>query len=248
MELLIPDWHAELANVGALSTLRPGGYSQGPYGSIDGDGLNLAMHVADSPAHVSRNRRLLRSILPTEPLWLTQVHGNKVVEAEALTLPVEADACVASTRGMVCAVMSADCLPVLLCDGVGEVVGVAHAGWRGLASGVLENTVTQMRRRGGGDIQAWLGPAIGAQQFEVGQEVLDAFVDVDAACRAAFIPSTESDGKFLADIYQLARRRLARVGVERVTGGGLCTVSDQRFYSYRRDQTTGRMVSLIWLR
>lgn len=144
--------------------------------------------------------------------------------------------------------MTADCLPVLLCDLAGTVVGVAHAGWRGLAAGVLEHAVAAMRERGPGEILAWFGPAIGPQQFEVGQEVLDAFVAQDAASRAAFTASAGREGQFFADIYRLARLRLAQVGVRRVSGGSWCTVSDTRFYSYRRDAITGRMASLIWLR
>jgi len=137
---------------------------------------------------------------------------------------------------------------VLLCDAAGSVVGAAHAGWRGLAGGVLEKTVAAMRGRGAGEISAWLGPAIGPQQFEVGQDVLEAFAAHDSASLTAFVAIAGREGKYLADIYQLARQRLAQVGVQRVAGGGLCTVSDKRFYSYRRDKQTGRMASLIWLR
>jgi YfiH family protein len=248
MELLIPDWQVP-ANVGAMTTLRHGGCSQGPYSDgAGGGGLNLGVHVQDDAQHVLDNRRLLRSILPAEPVWLTQVHGTMVVDAEQATSAVEADGSVAATAGVVCAMMTADCLPVLFCDVAGRVVGAAHAGWRGLAAGVLEQTVAAMRRRGAGDILAWLGPAIGAQQFEVGQDVLAAFAGPDPACRSAFVAIPGRDGKFLADIYQLARHRLAQAGVAGISGGGLCTVSDRRCYSYRRDQVTGRMASLIWLR
>ncbi|MFZ1181141.1 MAG: peptidoglycan editing factor PgeF [Herbaspirillum sp.] len=252
MELLIPEWNGRPANVGALTTLRQGGVSQGPYGNGCGrGGLNLAAHVQDDPAHVARNRHVLRSILPSEPLWLRQVHGVDVVdaaEAAGVAEAPQADACVTTQAGVVCAVMTADCLPVLLCDLAGTVVGVAHAGWRGLAAGVLEHAVAAMRERGPGEILAWFGPAIGPQQFEVGQEVLDAFVAQDAASRAAFTASAGREGQFFADIYRLARLRLAQVGVRRVSGGSWCTVSDTRFYSYRRDAITGRMASLIWLR
>jgi len=249
MELLIPDWTDIPANVGALSTLRGGGFSHGAYDDgHGGGGLNLGVHVQDEPAHVQRNRTLLRSILPAEPSWLTQVHGVSVADAAKVQGAPDADACIASEPGAVCVIMTADCLPVLLCDAAGSVVGAAHAGWRGLAGGVLENTVSAMRDRGAGEISAWLGPAIGPQQFEVGQDVLEAFAVHDDATRSAFAAIAGREGKYLADIYQLARRRLAQVGVQRVTGGGFCTVTDSRFYSYRRDKQTGRMASLIWLR
>jgi YfiH family protein len=248
MQLLIPDWQVP-ANVGAMTTLRYGGCSRGAYDDgAGGGGLNLGMHVQDEARHVLDNRRLLRSILPAEPAWLTQVHGTQVVDAEQATPVVEADGSVAARPGVVCVMLTADCLPVLFCDVSGRVVGAAHAGWRGLAAGVLEQTVAAMRRRGAGDILAWLGPAIGAQQFEVGQDVLDAFAGPDPSCRSAFAAIPGREGKFFADIYQLARRRLAQAGVAGVSGGGLCTVSDPRFYSYRRDKVTGRMASLIWLR
>ncbi|WP_034297563.1 peptidoglycan editing factor PgeF [Herbaspirillum sp. RV1423] len=249
MELLIPDWKDIPGNVGALATLRQGGFSQGLYGDGQGGGgLNLGVHVQDDLDHVRHNRSLLRSILPSEPTWLTQVHGVDVADAAEAKDAPEADASIASKPGAVCVMMTADCLPVLFCDTAGRVVGAAHAGWRGLAAGVLENTVAAMRRRGADEIQAWLGPAIGPQQFEVGQDVLDAFVAHDVACSAAFVAIAGRDGKYLADIYQLARRRLAQVDVQRVAGGGFCTVSDRRFYSYRRDKLTGRMASMIWLR
>jgi len=249
MELLIPDWTDIPANVGALSTLRSGGVSRGAYDDgHGGGGLNLGVHVQDDLAHVQRNRALLRSILPAEPAWLTQVHGVNVADAAQVRGAPDADACIATEAGAVCVMMTADCLPVLLCDASGSVVGAAHAGWRGLAGGVLEKTVAAMRGRGAGEIVAWLGPAIGPQQFEVGQDVLEAFAAHDAASRSAFAAIAGREGKYLADIYQLARRRLAQAGVSRVAGGGLCTVSDSRFYSYRRDKQTGRMASLIWLR
>jgi len=252
MELLIPDWPNAPDNVGALSTLRRGGHSQGSYSDdAGGGGLNLGMHVHDTPEHVEHNRYLLRSILPAQPAWLNQVHGINVVDAAGVadaSVTPSADASVATAPGVVCAMMTADCLPVLFCDVGGQVVGAAHAGWRGLAAGVLEQAVVAMRARGAGEILAWLGPAIGPQQFEVGQDVLDAFADVDPVCRSAFVPIVGREGKYFADIYQLARRKLALLDVDRVAGGGLCTVSDRRFYSYRRDKITGRMASLIWLR
>lgn len=248
MELLIPDWEAP-ANIGALTTLRAGGHSDAPYDDgAGGLGLNLGDHVDDQPARVAANRALLQRLLPGPPAWLSQVHGTDVVDAASAVSGALGDGSVATTPGAVCVMMTADCLPVLLCDRAGSVVGAAHAGWRGLAAGVLENTVAAMRARGGQDLMAWLGPAIGAQQFEVGSEVRAAFVALDAAAAAAFTPYPGRDGKYLADIYLLARQRLARAGVSDIYGGGLCTVSDHRFYSYRRDRTTGRMASLVWIK
>lgn len=248
MELLIPEWNAP-ANIGALTTLRAGGFSPAPFGDGQGGpGLNLGTHVDDDPALVAANRALLRRLLPQEPGWLTQVHGTAVLDAAALPAQAQADGAISDTPGAVCVMMTADCLPVLFCDRAGTVVGAAHAGWRGLAAGVLEHTVAAMRARGAGEIMAWLGPAIGAQRFEVGGEVREAFVQHAAVAEAAFSPYQDRPGKYLADIYLLARQRLAAIGVDDVAGGGLCTVSDTRFYSYRRDKTTGRMASLIWLK
>lgn len=244
-----PEWQAP-GNVGALSTTRQGGVSAGPYGDADGrDGLNLGMHVEDDPDCVHRNRVLLRAVLPSAPAWLNQVHGNTVVDAAKVSAPVDADASFTTQPGIVCVVQTADCLPVLFSDNAGKVVGAAHAGWRGLASGVLENTVQQMRDAGAENILAWLGPAIGPGQFEVGQDVFDAFTRLDSAAAQAFKQVPAMSGKYLADIYLLARQRLERRGVTQISGGGFCTVSDSaRFYSFRRDRVTGRMASLIWLK
>ncbi|HUO43610.1 MAG TPA: peptidoglycan editing factor PgeF [Burkholderiales bacterium] len=237
---IIPDWPAPV-NVKGLITTRRGGISSGPYASC-----NLGLHAGDDAAAVAANRRRLRELLPAEPKWLEQVHGNRVVAADGLTETAAADASVARQPGTVCAVMMADCLPVLLCDRDGSVVGIAHAGWRGLAAGVIENTVGTMAlppQR----LLAWLGPAIGPAAFEVGAEVRDAFVTHDPAAAAAFVPSRQTD-KWRADLYALARQRLARCGVAPIYGGGLCTASDPaRFYSHRRDRVTGRMAALIWL-
>lgn len=250
MELIIPDWHDAPANVGALSTTRCGGASLAPYDDgAGGGGLNLGVHVGDDPEHVRRNRAALRTLLPSEPAWLSQVHGSSVLNAAEVVDAPEADASFATQAGGVCAIQTADCLPVLFCDVRGAVVGAAHAGWRGLAGGVLENTVSRMRAAGAGDILAWLGPAIGPKQFEVGPDVLNAFAAQDVRMAAAFTPIERTPGKHLADIFLLARLALRNIGVERISGGGLCTVSDQRrFYSYRRDKVTGRMASLIWLK
>jgi len=187
----------------------------------------------------------LRLHLPSDPVWLRQVHGTRCIVAEDATAGVEADAGVSFRPGTVCAVLTADCLPVLFCDVGGTVVAAAHAGWRGLAAGVLEAAVAAMRRPAG-EILAWLGPAIGPAAFEVGDEVRAAFVARDAAAAAAFVP--HGAGKWLCDLDALARQRLAALGLRRIDGGGLCTASDaDRFYSYRRDGATGRMASLVWL-
>jgi YfiH family protein len=250
MDFIVPDWTDVPANVVALSTLRRGGVSTAPYDDgAGGGGLNLGVHVGDQPEDVRRNRELLRDVAPAEPAWLSQVHGARVVDAASATGVPEADASIATRPGVVCVIQTADCLPVLFCDLGGRIVGAAHAGWRGLAGGVLENTVAGMRAAGAGEIAAWLGPAIGPERFEVGQDVVDAFTARDEAMRDAFDPVPALPGKYLADIYSLARMVLARVGVERTYGGGLCTVNQHdRFYSYRRDRVTGRMASLIWLK
>lgn len=256
---LVPDWPDLPANVGALASTRTGGISAAPYDDGQGGGgLNLGLHVGDDPATVQRNRDLLARHLPGLPAYTSQVHGIAVVDAARVQpgQPVlEADASFATASAVVCAVMTADCLPVLFADLGGKVVGAAHAGWRGLAGGVLGETVAAMRAAGAGEITAWLGPAIGPEQFEVGADVRDAFVGAarDAAeavlLDAAFRPYPDREGKFLADIFALARVFLARDGITRVWGGRHCTVSEaERFYSYRRDHVTGRQVSLIWLK
>lgn len=243
-------WPALPASVGALSTTRTGGVSGAPYDDGHGaGGLNLGTHVGDAPEAVARNRALLRTHLPADPAWLTQVHGNRVLDASTVSDAPEADATIATRPGVVCAIMTADCMPVLLTDISGRVVGAAHAGWRGLAAGVLETTVAAMREAGATEILAWLGPGIGPQAFEVGGEVREAFSHLGPVSGGAFTPIDERRDKFLADLPALARMALARVGVSKVTGGTDCTYSDaRRFYSYRRDRVTGRMVSLIWIK
>jgi YfiH family protein len=249
LELLRPDWPAP-ANVHAFVTTRAGGVSGGPWAS-----LNLGDHVGDDPAAVAENRRRLRAHLPAEPVWLRQVHGIHCCDAQVLSgagsaMPPEADAALSRAPGVVCAVLTADCLPLLLCDEAGSAVAAAHAGWRGLAGGVIESTVAALGVPGE-RLLAWLGPAIGPGNFEVGDEVRAAFVAHDAQAAAAF--AARAEGKWLCDIYLLARQRLAALGVRRVFGGNeagadFCTVRDAaRFYSYRRDGVTGRMASLIWL-
>lgn len=234
-----PAWPAP-AGVHALQTLRSGGSSSFPWSSF-----NLGDHVGDEPAHVADNRARLRQILPAEPLWLTQVHGNLTVDAENSPNFVTADAAFSRCVNQVCAVMTADCLPVLFCDRSASVVAAAHAGWRGLLNGVLEQTISSMNVPPE-EIIAWLGPAIGPSCFEVGGEVRTAFVACSAEAASAF--TAFANEKFLANIYLLARQRLGRAGVFEISGGDACTVTESaRYFSYRRDGVTGRMASLIWL-
>lgn len=234
-QFIVPDWPAP-PSVHALSTTRRGGIGCGVYRSF-----NLAAHVGDDPSVVAANRSLLGTHLPVAPVWLAQVHGVRCVDAAS---GGEADASV-SHGGRACAVLTADCLPLLFCNDAGTVVAAAHAGWRGLAAGVIESTVAAMQLPGR-ELLVWLGPAIGPQAFEVGADVRTAFLSDDAGADAAFV--AHGEGKWLCDLYALARRRLARLGVMRVFGGDFCTFSDaQRFFSYRRDGVTGRMATLIWI-
>ena len=238
-DCLIPDWPAP-ANVHALQTLRTGGCSPAPW-----DSLNLGDHVGDDPGRVAANRASLRERLPAEPLWLNQVHGTAAVDAASAAQRVAADAAFSRRLGTGCAVMTADCLPVLFCDRAGTVVAAAHAGWRGLLDGVLENTVAAMQVPPS-ELLVWLGPAIGPERFEVGDEVRAAFVSHAAAAALCF--AAQGNGKWLADIYGLARQRLTMLGVTDISGGESCTVGDAgRYFSYRRDGVTGRMATLIWL-
>ena len=239
IEYLVPQWPAP-ACVRAVSTTRLGGSSTGNW-----RGLNLALHVGDDAACVAENRRRLAAQLqlPASPGWLTQVHGTQVCELPSPGA-CTADAATSARPGQVCVVMTADCLPVLFSDRDGGRVAAAHAGWRGLAAGVLERSVACFEDPG--RVFAWLGPAIGPEAFEVGEEVRAAFVGTDPAAAAAF--QRNRRGRWQADLYTLARRRLQRAGVAEIYGGGLCTHSDAgRFYSFRRDGITGRMASLIWI-
>jgi len=237
--LITPDWPAP-ANVKTLQTTRLGGTSSAPY-----DSLNLGDHVGDAPLAVARNRMLLNSLLPSEPVWLEQVHGTRVVDAGAAACLPQADACITRQRNAVCVAMTADCLPVLLCDTQGSVVGAAHAGWKGLAAGVIEAAVRAMGVAPE-ELIAWLGPAIGQDAFEVGTEVRAAFIGAQPQASSAFIPGR--DGKWFADLYRLASLRLNMLGVTRIYGGGYCTYRErERFFSYRRDGATGRMGTFIWL-
>lgn len=249
MTPIIPEWPAPEC-VNAFSTVRSGGFSTTPYhGNVSGEGgLNLGLHVGDDPGIVLKNRALLRQYLPSEPVWLNQIHGSDIVDAGKTTGIPDADASFTFQKGVVCAVMTADCLPVLLCTRDGVAVAAAHAGWRGLAGGVLENAVDTLQKKGGSDMMAWLGPAIGPAAFEVGEEVKEAFVSRNERMMMAFKPKKEMKGKYLADIYELARVILKSAGVSDVYGGNFCTVTDsRRFYSYRRDGVTGRMATGIWI-
>ena len=239
LEFISPSWPAP-ANVKCLSTTRTGGASIAPY-----DAFNLGVHVGDDIHYVKQNRQILSDVLPSEPMWLNQVHGIEVVHGSSYHGVCDADASFATDANQVCAVMTADCLPVLFCNRQGTQIAAAHAGWRGLLDGVLENTVSLFDDPA--EVMAWLGPAIGPGAFEVGQEVKDGFCAKNAATEVCFKPSL-NPGKWLADLYSLARLRLAAVGVNQIYGGDACTYSDQaRFFSYRRDGVTGRMASCIWL-
>ncbi len=244
---LVPDWPAP-PTVRALSTLRFGGASRDPYAS-----LNLGDHVGDAPLAVAKNRRSLAETagLPAEPCWLAQVHGTQVLDLDeppAATPGVaarSADAAVSGLPGTVCAILTADCLPLLLAAESGARVGAAHAGWRGLAAGVIEAAVRSMGTPPS-DLLAWLGPAIGPKHFEIGAEVRDALLGADPGAEAAFQPNAR--GRFMADLFTLARRRLARAGVERVYGGGECTYTQaDKYFSHRRDGRTGRQATMIWI-
>ncbi|HGN1706826.1 TPA: purine nucleoside phosphorylase YfiH [Providencia rettgeri] len=239
--LIFPDW-PQPKNVASCSTTRAGGVSLPPFNS-----LNLGDHVGDDPNAVSENRQYLEKLaqLPQQPVWLEQVHGTHVLHLDGNeVLNKQADAVYSDQVGQVCAIMTADCLPVLFCNKAGTEVAAAHAGWRGLCHGVLENTISQFISPAN-EIMAWLGPAIGAEKFEVGGEVKDAFVNQSSDLASAFIPY---NNKYLADIYLLARKKLQAAGIFSIYGGDFCTVTDaNRFFSYRREGKTGRMASLIWV-
>lgn len=244
---IMPQWPAP-GNVRALFTTRNGGVGRDPYATF-----NLGDHVGDDPQIVGRNRLLLREILPSEPMWLKQVHGRRVLNADHddCSILCHADASFSSRPGSVCAVMAADCLPILICDRAGTLVGAIHAGWRGLATGVIEQAISEMRESSHADLclMAWLGPAIGPDHFEVGDEVREAFVARDPLSTRAFRRhGAAQTPKWLADLFLLARLSLNRAGITEIHGGNDCTFSNpERFFSYRRDGQTGRMAGLIWL-
>jgi YfiH family protein len=269
-DCLWPDWSSGPAAVSkrvhAFATTRNGGVSEAPYGGAKGEGgLNLGLHTGDLPERVLENRRRVIALTGAPVAWLEQVHGVDIEDAAEVidrcagspSSTVKADAAVTDRPGVVCAVMVADCLPVLFCDTAGRAVGAAHAGWRGLAGGIVEKTAMRVASLAGARMEtlhAWLGPAIGPSAFEVGEDVLDAFVSPASpahrdAVMAAFAPR-EQKHKYLADIYALARLRLELAGVapQHVHGGTHCTVTEaERFFSYRRERTTGRMAAMIWL-
>jgi hypothetical protein len=241
---IVPDWAAP-RRVRAVITTRAGGDSRGAYA-----GFNLGERVGDVARAVARNRQVLRSHLPSDPLWMRQVHGTNVIDADATgpAADIEGDAAVTRSSHRVLAVLTADCMPVLMCDDSGSVIGVAHAGWRGLAAGVIEAAVHAMKvdpER----LLAYIGPAIGASAYEVGAEVREAFVAGRPSAAHAFTTRADAmPGKYLADLALLARQRLGRCGVMRISGGTHCTLADrERFYSFRRDGATGRFASLIWI-
>ncbi len=239
-ELIVADWPAP-AGIHAVTTTRLGGVSQPPF-----DSLNLGDHVGDNPQAVTENRQRLRQIaaLPAEPLWLQQTHSTQVINAADWQPSIEADAIVSDKTNRVCAILTADCLPICLYDQQTRKIAAIHAGWRGLAGGIIEKTIAHMQAEIT-DLIAWLGPAIGPQQFEVGSDVYEVFTQSSTQAVQAF--SIQDNGRYLADIYQLARQRLTKCGVEQISGGEHCTVSDPAtFYSYRRDGQTGRMATLIW--
>ncbi|WP_371264213.1 peptidoglycan editing factor PgeF [Nitrosomonas sp. Nm51] len=247
IDLITPGWPAP-GHIKALFTTRSGGFSNGVHATF-----NLGMHVHDTPENVIKNRALLRKYLPGDPHWLRQVHGARHVWIKHGDMQLQeesGDAALSRESNTVCAIMVADCLPVLLCDTAGTIVGAVHAGWRGLAAGIIEQTVAAMQTERNA-LMAWLGPAIGPAYFEVGEDVRAAFVDSDQRTAAAFEPAdsaSQSEPKWHADIFQLARYRLAHAGVTRIYGGGVCAYSDPgRFFSYRRDGETGRMAALIWM-
>lgn len=250
MELLIPEWPQLSSRIGAFMTYRSGGVSHGPYDDgRHGGGLNLGLHVNDDPVLVQQNRQLLGDVLPHSPVWLNQVHSAHVVDAASVQGIPDADASVANQPHVVCTIMTADCLPVLFADQAGQVVGAAHAGWRGLANGVLQNTLQAMKDKGAGEISAWLGAAIGPERFEVGQDVFDVFVAKNSDFKQAFTPISDRNEKYWADIYLLARITLQQNAVKHIFGGEHCTVKEKdRFYSYRRDRVTGRMATCIWIK
>ncbi|MHA2709886.1 peptidoglycan editing factor PgeF [Vibrio owensii] len=240
MKTIIPNWPAP-KNVKAFASTRVGGFSATPY-----QGLNLGAHVGDDLSIVEKNRDWLaqQAKMPSAPIWLNQTHSTVVAQASSPTKQVlNADGVFTSSSQVVCSAMTADCLPVLLTNTQGTQVAAVHAGWRGLANGIVENALELFS----GEVMAWLGPAIGPQAFEVGEDVLQAFVDFDSQAHQAFTPR-DIEGKWLADMSKLATQRLNKLGVTQVFDSGLCTFQDKNdFYSYRRDGVTGRQATFIWI-
>ncbi len=242
LNFITPNWPAP-ANVKALQTTRVGGLSVAPYAS-----LNLGAHVNDDGNTVAHNRQLLSPYLPSEPVWVNQVHGIEVIDVAKSGCLENADASFTTKNNVVCVTMTADCLPVLLCDTDGTVVAAVHAGWRGLCDGVIESAVNKMPVQAS-HILAWLGPAIGPNAFEVDDDVREQFIQKDSQAALAFKPQGD---KWLCDMYLIAKQRLKNLGVTQIYGGSInedfCTYTDEaRFFSFRRDNVTGRMASMIWL-
>lgn len=249
-DLLRPEW-SHHPFVQAFTSTRMGGISAPPFHS-----LNLGLYAGDDVETVLHNRSLLKTHLPGEPIWLKQIHGNVVSTPQTRIINssglIEADAAVTNIPHEVLAILTADCMPVLFSANHGEVIGAAHAGWRGLSNHVLENTIAAMldlsSQLSPKDINVWMGPAIGPKRFEVGQDVVDAFYGHQASApEGAFIGISNKPNKYWADLYLLARHRLSIAGVQDIEGGGFCTYDDGRFYSYRRDGLTGRFASMIWI-
>lgn len=241
--LVTPDWPAP-PNVKAFQTTRLGGMSQAPYNT-----LNLGDHVQDNHIHVAYNRQLLNTFVPTEPVWMNQVHGTRVIDATLSRCKETADAAFTQTKEVVCVTMTADCLPILICDTLGTVVAAIHAGWRSLCEGVVEQTIHTIRERQPhiepAQLMAWLGPAIGPQAFEVGEEVRRQFIAQDHHAELAFLPHGD---KWLCNLTMIARQRLKKLGIVAVFGGHECTYANpEKYFSFRRDGVTGRMATLIWL-
>lgn len=242
MTALYPNWQAP-KNIRALTTFRDGGVSLAPF-----DSFNLGAHVGDDQNAVQTNRTLLveKFGLPQFPLFLNQTHSTRVIELPYAGDDLNADATYSNQPNQVCLVMTADCLPVLFCSKNGDEVAAAHAGWRGLCDGVLEQTVKAFKCDPS-EIMAWFGPAIGPKAFQVGQDVVEQFVAQDPQAREAFVADPESADKFLGNLYQIATQRLNKLGISQISGGEHCTYFEaERFFSYRRDDKTGRMASLIW--
>ena len=242
LNFIVPNWPAPV-NVKAMQTTRVGGVSHAPFGS-----LNFGVHVSDDAIAVAKNRQLLSPYLPSEPVWVNQVHGVEVIDAAQSTCLQNADASFTTKPNVVCVTMTADCLPVLLCDKAGTVVAAVHAGWRGLCDGAIEAAVNKLPVEKS-EILAWLGPAIGPNAFEVGDEVRQQFMQYNARAEQAFKPHGD---KWFCNMYMIAQQRLNNLGVTQIYGGSInedfCTYSDEvRFFSFRRDNITGRMASLIWL-
>ncbi len=240
MKSIVPNWPAP-RHVKAFASTRVGGFSSGSY-----QGLNLGAHVGDDSSVVEKNRDWLvqQANMPSAPIWLNQTHSTVVAQvSEPTSQVIDADGVFTSSANVICSAMTADCLPVLLTNTLGTQVAAVHAGWRGLANGIVENALEMFS----GDVMAWLGPAIGPEAFEVGEDVLQAFVDFDSQAQQAFIPR-DIKGKWFADMSKLATQRLNKAGVTQVFDSGLCTYQNQQdFYSYRRDGVTGRQATFIWL-